>query len=123
MARTDRKKGTSSSAGATEVERKNSVSRAKLVVITGLSGSGKITALKVFEDMGYYCVDNLPAELIPSFAQLIQVFPLCRHGASSFQVQEPRTLRGGSGVCVGAFSCGCGWDAVDAFEGAAEGGF
>ena len=40
-------------------------------MITGLSGSGKITALKVFEDMGYYCVDNLPAELIPSFAELI----------------------------------------------------
>jgi UPF0042 nucleotide-binding protein len=50
----------------------SSASRAKLVMITGLSGSGKITALKVFEDMGYYCVDNLPAELIPSFAQLIQ---------------------------------------------------
>ena len=46
--------------------------RARLVVITGLSGSGKITALKVFEDMGYYCVDNLPAELIPNFAELIQ---------------------------------------------------
>jgi len=46
--------------------------KAKLVMITGLSGSGKVTALKVFEDMGYYCVDNLPAELIPSFAQLIE---------------------------------------------------
>ena len=46
--------------------------KAKLVMITGLSGSGKVTALKVFEDMGYYCVDNLPAELIPSFAQLVQ---------------------------------------------------
>lgn len=46
--------------------------KAKLVMITGLSGSGKVTALKVFEDMGYYCVDNLPAELIPSFAELIQ---------------------------------------------------
>jgi RNase adapter protein RapZ len=44
----------------------------KLVMITGLSGSGKVSALKVFEDMGYYCVDNLPAELIPSFAQLIE---------------------------------------------------
>src|SRR6266496_2440655 len=44
----------------------------KLVMITGLSGSGKVTALKVFEDMGYYCVDNLPAELIPSFAQLLE---------------------------------------------------
>jgi UPF0042 nucleotide-binding protein len=53
-------------------ERKVPAQKAKLVMITGLSGSGKITALKVFEDMGYYCVDNLPAELIPSFAQLIQ---------------------------------------------------
>jgi UPF0042 nucleotide-binding protein len=55
-----------------ELERKAAGPRARLVMITGLSGSGKITALKVFEDMGYYCVDNLPAELIPSFAQLIQ---------------------------------------------------
>ncbi len=57
---------------AAELERKSPASKAKLVMITGLSGSGKITALKVFEDMGYYCVDNLPAELIPSFAQLIE---------------------------------------------------
>jgi len=55
-----------------EPERKTPAAKAKLVMITGLSGSGKLTALKVFEDMGYYCVDNLPAELIPSFAQLIQ---------------------------------------------------
>jgi UPF0042 nucleotide-binding protein len=55
-----------------EPEHKAPISKARLVMITGLSGSGKITALKVFEDMGYYCVDNLPAELIPSFAQLIQ---------------------------------------------------
>jgi len=55
-----------------EPERKPPAAKAKLVMITGLSGSGKLTALKVFEDMGYYCVDNLPAELIPSFAQLIQ---------------------------------------------------
>jgi RNase adapter protein RapZ len=54
-----------------ELERKTP-GKAKLVMITGLSGSGKVTALKVFEDMGYYCVDNLPAELIPSFAELIQ---------------------------------------------------
>jgi len=42
-----------------------------LVIITGLSGSGKLSALKVFEDLGYHCVDNLPVELIPSFAQLV----------------------------------------------------
>jgi RNase adapter protein RapZ len=40
------------------------------VIITGLSGSGKGTVLKAFEDMGYFCVDNLPLELILKFAEL-----------------------------------------------------
>jgi RNase adapter protein RapZ len=43
---------------------------AELVVITGMSGSGKASALKAFEDLGYYCVDNLPVDLIPRFAEL-----------------------------------------------------
>jgi UPF0042 nucleotide-binding protein len=42
----------------------------ELVIITGMSGSGKASALKAFEDLGYYCVDNLPVELIPQFAEL-----------------------------------------------------
>ena len=42
----------------------------QLVVLTGLSGSGKSTVLKSFEDMGFYCVDNLPVELMPIFAEL-----------------------------------------------------
>jgi len=40
------------------------------VVITGLSGAGKSYAIKCFEDMGYFCVDNLPTTLIPTFADL-----------------------------------------------------
>src|SRR5690349_13449005 len=44
---------------------------AELVVITGMSGSGKASVLKAFEDLGYYCVDNLPVELIPRFAELV----------------------------------------------------
>jgi RNase adapter protein RapZ len=40
------------------------------VILTGLSGSGKSTVLKAFEDMGFYCVDNLPVELMPIFAEL-----------------------------------------------------
>lgn len=40
----------------------------QFVVITGLSGSGKGSVLKTFEDLGYYCVDNLPVDLIPKFA-------------------------------------------------------
>jgi UPF0042 nucleotide-binding protein len=41
------------------------------VIITGLSGAGKSHAIKCFEDMGYFCVDNLPTTLIPTFADLI----------------------------------------------------
>jgi RNase adapter protein RapZ len=43
---------------------------AELVIITGMSGSGKASVLKAFEDLGYYCVDNLPVQLIPEFAEL-----------------------------------------------------
>lgn len=42
----------------------------QFVVITGLSGSGKGSVLKAFEDLGFYCVDNLPIDLIPKFADL-----------------------------------------------------
>lgn len=42
-----------------------------LVIVTGLSGSGKSVALRTLEDLGYYCVDNLPAALMPAFVQAI----------------------------------------------------
>ncbi|MCB2226382.1 MAG: RNase adapter RapZ [Desulfarculaceae bacterium] len=45
-------------------------SPSRFVVITGLSGSGKSTALKALEDLGYYAVDNLPVELLPAFVKL-----------------------------------------------------
>jgi UPF0042 nucleotide-binding protein len=44
----------------------------ELVILTGMSGSGKLSALKAFEDLGYYSVDNLPLELIPRFAELVR---------------------------------------------------
>ena len=43
----------------------------RFVIVTGMSGAGKITALKIFEDNGYYCVDNLPIDLIETFADLL----------------------------------------------------
>ena len=43
----------------------------ELVIITGMSGSGKASVLKAFEDLGFYCVDNLPVGLIPRFAELV----------------------------------------------------
>ncbi len=46
-----------------------------LVLVTGLSGGGKSTALRALEDLGCYCVDNLPAALLPEFAQQIKINP------------------------------------------------
>lgn len=43
----------------------------RLVIVTGISGAGKVTALKIFEDNGYYCVDNMPIDLIESFADIL----------------------------------------------------
>lgn len=42
----------------------------RIVIVTGMSGAGKSTALKVFEDIGYYCVDNMPIALVEKFVEL-----------------------------------------------------
>jgi UPF0042 nucleotide-binding protein len=44
----------------------------QITIISGLSGSGKSTAMRALEDMGYYCIDNMPATLIPTFIELCQ---------------------------------------------------
>ena len=44
----------------------------ELVIITGMSGAGKTGAVQSFEDMGYYCIDNMPPNLLPPFLGLIQ---------------------------------------------------
>ena len=44
----------------------------KLLILTGMSGAGKNTAFKMLEDMGYYCVDNLPVQLLRSFVELAE---------------------------------------------------
>ena len=43
----------------------------KLVIVTGMSGAGKSIALKILEDLGYFCVDNLPIQLMPKFAEIL----------------------------------------------------
>ncbi|MEF9946615.1 MAG: RNase adapter RapZ [Lachnospiraceae bacterium] len=45
----------------------------RFIIVTGMSGAGKSTALKMLEDMGYFCVDNLPIPLITKFADLLRV--------------------------------------------------
>ena len=60
----------------------------EIVVITGLSGSGKSLATRAFEDMGYFCVDNLPVALIPVFADLCARRPDLRRAALVVDVRE-----------------------------------
>jgi UPF0042 nucleotide-binding protein len=64
----------------------------ELVIITGMSGSGKASVLKAFEDLGYYCVDNLPVELIPQFAELAVQSSEIRRTALVVDVREGSKL-------------------------------
>ncbi|MGH7897847.1 MAG: RNase adapter RapZ [Candidatus Binatia bacterium] len=48
------------------------VERPRVVIVTGLSGSGKTTAIHVLEDLGFYCIDNLPVVLMPRFLELCE---------------------------------------------------
>lgn len=66
-----RKPARGAAASAAQAGSSHPESRRELVILTGLSGSGKLSALKAFEDMGFYAVDNLPIELLPSFAELV----------------------------------------------------
>lgn len=45
----------------------------RFVIVTGMSGAGKSTALKMLEDVGYFCVDNLPVPLVPKLVELLRV--------------------------------------------------
>jgi len=65
----------------------------QLVIITGLSGSGKATVLKAFEDLGYYAVDNLPVGLIQKFAELTQDAPTVRRAALVIDIREGLGLK------------------------------
>jgi len=64
----------------------------ELVLITGMSGSGKGSVLKAFEDLGYYCVDNLPLELIQRFADLARQSPEIERTAIVVDIREGATL-------------------------------
>jgi UPF0042 nucleotide-binding protein len=64
----------------------------ELVILTGMSGSGKLSALKAFEDLGYYSVDNLPLELIPRFADLVRQSVEIERAALVVDVREGMRL-------------------------------
>jgi len=63
-----------------------------LVILTGLSGSGKASALKAFEDLGFYAVDNMPVMLMPPFAELVAHSRDIRRAALVVDVREGQSL-------------------------------
>jgi len=65
----------------------------EVVVITGLSGSGKGSVLKALEDLGFYSVDNLPVDLIPKFAELAHNNPSITSAALVVDVREGKGLK------------------------------
>jgi UPF0042 nucleotide-binding protein len=64
----------------------------ELVILTGMSGSGKASALKAFEDLGYYSVDNMPLELVPRFADLVRQSAEIERAALVVDVREGMRL-------------------------------
>jgi UPF0042 nucleotide-binding protein len=64
----------------------------ELVVVTGISGAGKASALKAFEDLGFHAVDNLPLELLPDFARLVGNSAEFESAAIVVDVREGQTL-------------------------------
>jgi len=67
--------------------------KAELVIITGLSGSGKGSVIRALEDLGYYSVDNLPIELIPKFAELTRDSATVRMAALVVDIREGESLK------------------------------
>jgi UPF0042 nucleotide-binding protein len=66
--------------------------KGELVILTGMSGSGKLSALKAFEDLGFYSVDNLPLDLVPRFADLIRNSKVGQRAALVVDVREGMKL-------------------------------
>lgn len=64
----------------------------RCVIVTGMSGSGKSTALKMIEDMGYYCVGNLPIFLVESFMELAENDPELERVAINVDVRSGQNL-------------------------------
>ncbi len=71
----------------------DALTSADMVVITGMSGSGKQTAMKAFEDLGFIAVDNLPIALVPKFADLTQDAKTRRRAVITIDIREGQSLQ------------------------------
>ncbi len=81
--------------------------RTKLVVLSGPSGSGKSTALNVLEDLGYYCVDNLPTTLLPKFLELFSQSAEITKVATVVDVREKEFLKDFPSIFRSVKKAGC----------------
>jgi UPF0042 nucleotide-binding protein len=70
--------------------RREIINWARFIVLTGLSGSGKSQAIRALEDLGYYCVDNLPVSLLPVMAELAERQTEHNRVAVVMDIREPR---------------------------------
>lgn len=70
----------------------DALTSADMVVITGMSGSGKQTAMKAFEDLGFIAVDNLPIALVPKFADITQDAKTRRRAVITIDIREGQSL-------------------------------
>ena len=91
---TPMKRTVHSASSQTTTKPKKTASRPgkELVIVTGISGAGKASALKAFEDLGYHAVDNLPLELLPDFAGLVGKSSEVERAAIVVDVREGTTL-------------------------------
>jgi len=62
----------------------------EFIIVTGMSGGGKSSAIKVLEDIGYFCIDNMPPQLIPNFAAI------CSENGEINRVAIVTDIRGGT---------------------------
>jgi UPF0042 nucleotide-binding protein len=73
--------------------KRSAAGRSELVIVTGISGAGKASALKAFEDLGYYSVDNLPIDLVAGFAYLVRQSREIARAAIVVDVREGKSLK------------------------------
>ncbi len=83
---------TASRRSAAAVNKETSEPAKELVIVTGISGAGKASALKAFEDLGYHAVDNLPLELLTEFATLVGKSREIQRAAIVVDIREGQTL-------------------------------
>lgn len=81
----------------------------EFVIVTGMSGSGKSSAAKVLEDIGYFCVDNMPPQLIPNFAAI------CSENGDIGKVAIVTDIRGGA-MFAGLAECVAGLKNTDGID-------